>query len=99
MVYAPQKSAAYFHQSRFQSIPTKMETRKNTATKIPMTIMDLESNAFTEAESVGMVTFNLDLSQSTGKAVVMGRTNVPMRIIRSKARSLGILCHMYAWMK
>src|SRR5207249_2435097 len=92
IVYTPQNNAAYFHQSRFQSIPTRIETRKNAATNIPTTISEWASNAFTDAESVGIVTFNLDLSQSIGKAVAIGNTNVPIRINRSKARSFGSMC-------
>src|SRR5688572_30223373 len=99
MVKIAQNAAAYFHQSRFQSIPIMIEIIKNTATKEPMIISERESRAVTEAVSVGTATFNLVLSQSIGKAVAIGNTNVVIRMMRSNARFFGRLCRTYACTK
>src|SRR5829696_5321573 len=99
MVNTPQNTAAYFHQSRFQSMPMMIDRIKNTATNAPMIASARVSNVLTDAASVGTTTFSLSFSQSRGKAVAIGRTNVPIRSIKSKARSLGILCHRYACTK
>src|SRR3990172_9334793 len=69
-------------------MPITIETIKKATTNAPIIHKALASRAATDAASVGTAIFSLDSNHLIGKAMSMGRTNVPSNIKRSNERSL-----------